>query len=239
MGADGIWSATRKLLDPVAPRPEYTGLVTSSGRSAGPGLPDVEPGTFNMILARAGAFLYLPAPDGSIWWSAQIAAPQPPDQASIGPAELADHFAGTRQAVAVLAATRDLHGGTLNHVLAEVSHRHDDRTVLIGDAAHPVGAGQGAAMAIEDAVVLAREVHRAATIPAALESFDTQRGQRLGKLARMATANRDAKTAGPVATRLRNLVMPLTFPQFYPRATGWLYSYDVGTLPVAIATGPR
>jgi salicylate hydroxylase len=47
-----------------------------------------------------------------------------------------------------------------------VTRRHD-RTVLVGDAARPVGAGQGASMAIENAVALARQLAAAETVPAA------------------------------------------------------------------------
>jgi hypothetical protein len=54
-------------------------------------------------------------------------------------------------------------------------------------------------------------------------------------MARMATRNRDAKTAGPFSRRMRDLVMPYAFPRFYPRATGWLYDYEVGELPAPAA----
>ena len=37
--------------------------------------------------------------------------------------------------------------------------------------------------------------------------------------------------AGPLAARLRDLVMPFTFTRFYEKATGWLYDYDPGQLP--------
>jgi len=228
VGADGIWSATRRTLDPAAPEPAYAGLYTVSGVSYDL---KMEPGAFNMIFARRGAFIYLPAPDGTVWWSAQIAAPQQPDLAAIGLADLAALFGTEKQAVSVLRAARDVSGATLNHVLAPVATRHDDRTVLIGDAAHPVGAGQGAAMAIEDAVALAQQLDHAATIPAALGSFDEIRRARTDKMVKSASANRDAKTAGPIAARVRNLVMPLFFSRFYEKATGWLYDYDLGTLP--------
>jgi salicylate hydroxylase len=47
----------------------------------------------------------------------------------------------------------------------------------------------------------------------------------------MEAANRDAKTAGPITARMREMIMPLVFDRFYERATGWLYDYDPGTLP--------
>ncbi len=228
VGADGIWSTTRRALDPSAPEPRYAGMVTASGFARGLAL---EPGSFNMIFGRAGAFLYLPAPDGTVWWSAQVAAAQPPDAADL--ALLADLFGGEPRASEIIRATRDAPTVTINHVLAAVSRQHDDRTVLVGDAAHPVGAGQGASMAIEDAVVLARELHRSGHVPSALASFVDLRRARLGKLARTASRNRDAKTAGPLAARIRDLVMPVTFNRFYEKATGWLYDYDPGRLPTA------
>ena len=48
-------------------------------------------------------------------------------------------------------------------------------------------------------------------------------------MAKIAAANRDAKTAGPVAVQLRNLLMPFFFNRFYERATGWLYDYQPGS----------
>jgi 2-polyprenyl-6-methoxyphenol hydroxylase-like FAD-dependent oxidoreductase len=86
-------------------------------------------------------------------------------------------------------------------------------------------------MAIEDAVVLARELAATDGIPAGLAAFDRQRHPRSGKLAKTEAANRDAKTSGPIATWMREAIMPHVFNRFYERATSWLYEYDPGTLP--------
>ena len=64
-----------------------------------------------------------------------------------------------------------------------------------------------------------------------MAAFVESRRSRLGKLAKSAASNRDAKTAGPIAARLRDVIMPLTFNRFYERATGWLYDFDPGELP--------
>lgn len=69
-------------------------------------------------------------------------------------------------------------------------------------------------------------------IPPVLAAFDRERQPRAGKLAKMETGNRDAKTAGPIATRMREMIMPHVFNRFYEKATGWLYDFDPGTLPV-------
>jgi 2-polyprenyl-6-methoxyphenol hydroxylase-like FAD-dependent oxidoreductase len=227
VGADGLWSATRRLVDSAAPEPTYAGMYSVSGRSEGLAS---EPGAFNMIFARRGAFIHLTAPDGSVWWSAQVSAPEAPDPGAIGLDDLITTFRTEPRAVTILRAAHRVDSATLHHVLAPVPHHHDGRFILVGDAAHPVGAGQGASMAIEDAIVLAQQLQRNGSVAAALAAHEQTRRERVDKMTRSASANRDAKTAGPIAAALRNLVMPLTFSRFYERATGWLYTYDPGTL---------
>jgi salicylate hydroxylase len=233
VGADGIWSPTRRALDPAAPAPAYGGLYSVSGTSAA--VPDgLATDGFNWIFARHGVFIYLPAPDGTVWWTAQVSAAEPPDDpAAVDVPALTALFGGEAQAAAVLRAATSVRGANLGHVLKPVTRRHDGRIVLIGDAAHPVGAGQGASIALEDAVVLARHLAAAGNaIPAALAAFDAERQPRAGKLAAMETSNRDAKTAGPIGSRMREMIMPLVFNRFYENATGWLYDFDPGPLPV-------
>ena len=235
VGADGIWSATRRALDPAAPEPAYARLYSVSGISGKvpAGLPR---DGFNWIFARHGVFIFLPVPDGTVWWTAQVCAPEPPpDPAAIGVAELTALFGAEAQATAVLRSAAAVRTVNLGHVLKPLIRRHGDRIVLIGDAAHPAGAGQGASIAMENAVILARHLAVAGTgaIPGALAAFDRERQPRAGKLAKMETSNRDAKTAGPIATRMREMIMPHTFNRFYEKATGWLYDFGPGTLPAA------
>jgi salicylate hydroxylase len=170
-----------------------------------------------------------------VWWTAQVSASEPPsDAAAVGVSELAALFDGEAQAAALLRSAASVRTANLGHVLKPVTRRHGGRIVLIGDAAHPVGAGQGASIPLEDAVVLARHLAAAGTdaIPAALTAFEAERQPRAGKLAGMEARNRDAKTAGPIATRMREAIMPHTFNRFYENATGWLYDFDPGALPV-------
>lgn len=233
VGADGIWSATRRALDPAAPQQSYAGLYSVSGTSGS--VPNGLPRDgFNWIFARHGVFIFLPVPDGTVWWTAQVAAHEPPpDPAVIGPAELTRLFSTEAHAAAVLGAATAMRAPTPGHILKPVTCRHRDRTVLIGDAAHPVGAGQGASIAMEDAVILARHLAAVApeAIPQALAAFDRERQPRAGKLAKMDTSNRDAKTAGPVGARMREMIMPHVFSRFYEKATGWLYDFDPGAIP--------
>ncbi|MYV99730.1 FAD-dependent monooxygenase [Streptomyces sp. SID3343] len=198
-----------------------------------------------MTFCRAGAFVHVPVPDGTTWWSARISARSAPDPTAVTLDDVAALYRTEARPREICRAPGELHGVTLHHVLGRVPVRHDDRTVLIGDAAHPVGAGRGASMATEDAVVLAREVHRAGAVAPALAAYDRVREGRLRRMAEVASANRDAKTAGPPAGRLRDLLMPILFPRLHARATGWLYDHELGTLPTTVdglddtSGGPR
>jgi salicylate hydroxylase len=227
VGADGIWSTTRAAVDPTAPEPRYADTYTVSGTSVGVDLPI---DSFNIIFARRGAFLHVTAPDGSTWWSAQVSSPTAPDPHKVTTDELLAAFATEPQALAILHAADGPRTGTLHHALPPLTTTHRDRTVLIGDAAHPVGAGQGASMAMEDAIVLAQQLRGAPPIEDALAGFDRARRARVGKMVKAAASNRDAKTAGRFAAGMRDLVMPIVFPRVYPKATSWLYTYDPGPL---------
>jgi salicylate hydroxylase len=227
VAADGIWSTVRGLLDPAAPTPEYAGLYAVSGVSTMDG---VEPGVFHLTFARNGAFIHLGVGGREVWWSAQIAEPVAPERDGRADGHRLEHTAGLyrNEAVpaAVIAATTALQRTVLMHVVGPVPTWHSARIVLVGDAAHPVGAGQGASMAIEDAIVLAAALRTAPTVSAALQAYSAERLPRITKLLGAAEDNRGAKKAGPLKRRMQVAGMRLFVPLFYERATAWLYAYE-------------
>ncbi|WP_050777848.1 NAD(P)/FAD-dependent oxidoreductase [Micromonospora sp. ATCC 39149] len=184
-----------------------------------------------MTFARNDAFIHLAAGDGEVWWQAQIAEPVQPDRAGVSEAQWlrrTAEFYRTETPSAVIAATTRLHPTVVFHAVDPVATWHRDRIVLIGDAAHPVGAGQGASMAIEDALVLAAALRAEPTIAAALKAYDAERRPRIVKLLDAAEDNRGTKKAGPVKRRLQALIMRLFVPLFYEKATAWLYECTPG-----------
>ncbi|MFD9477047.1 MULTISPECIES: FAD-dependent oxidoreductase [Streptomyces] len=221
VAADGIWSATRPALDPAAPQVRYAGLYSVSGVSEGVHL---TPGTYHFVFGRRGAFLCVPAADGTVWWSAQVPAPEPPDPAEVTQALLAELYGKEELPLSLIRAATRVDRPMPMHRLADVPVWHDGRTVLIGDAAHPVGAGQGASMAIEDAVALARCVASVPGVEAALAEYTRLRRPRVARMTRTAATNRDSKTPGTVQRRVNDLLMPLAFRHVYARSTSWLYS---------------
>lgn len=83
---------------------------------------------------------------------------------------------------------------------------------LIGDAAHAMlpSAGQGASMAIEDAIVLARCLRDRPDIEAAFAAFEAVRKGQIEQLAAEARGNAGRKAPTNLLTRgIRDLLLPI------------------------------
>ncbi|KNY17030.1 salicylate hydroxylase [Shinella sp. SUS2] len=101
------------------------------------------------------------------------------------------------------------------------------KLVLIGDAAHAMTpfAAQGAAMAIEDAALLAYRLARTSDMAQALRQFEATRRERVASVRRRGAFNRFAYHArGPIALG-RNLVLSLRGPESLAADLDWLYGY--------------
>ncbi|MGW8377520.1 NAD(P)/FAD-dependent oxidoreductase [Streptomyces sp. ODS28] len=86
---------------------------------------------------------------------------------------------------------------------------------LLGDAAHPMltSLGQGSGMAIEDAVVLARNLRGAADIPRALRRYEDERRERTrGMVAASRAISTFEQSEGPVRKAVRD-----AYFRFLPR----------------------
>lgn len=164
---------------------------------------------------------------------AKVACPEPP---VLGPTEgdrlrhLTERYRHEPIPSAILEATVELHRLTPMHRLHPVPVHRGDRIVLLGDAAHPVGAGQGASVARRTRWCW-RGLATEQTVATAVSAYGAVRSTRIAKMAAAAADNRDAKTAGPLARRIHDLMMPVGIRLFYERATAWLYTHDCGELP--------
>jgi salicylate hydroxylase len=114
-----------------------------------------------------------------------------------------------------------------------------NRVVLLGDAAHPApsSAGQGAAMALEDALMLAaclRRSDRNGGLPAALGDYASRRRPRTSRMLVAARTNlKMFNEPDPLQMTARNgrLHGMLRLDPLGESSVGWLYSHD----PVADA----
>lgn len=158
VGADGIHSTTRRLIDPGAPEPRYAGLAVVYGYAQAAPHP-APPATYRMIQGTTAFFGYTTDPGGTTWWFARLPGPRAPGATAAEWRErAAARFDGDRNPAAeiIRATGDDVFGGNAFDVPTTARWSSDD-AVLVGDAAHAASpaAGQGASMALEDSVVLA------------------------------------------------------------------------------------
>lgn len=105
-----------------------------------------------------------------------------------------------------------------------------ERATLLGDAAHPTlpYMAQGAAMAVEDAAVLARAVQSEADAPSAIELYQRNRVDRTARIVNESSANRelfhlDTTQALREAFAKRDM---------NAERSAWLFSYDPVNVPL-------
>lgn len=183
IGADGLNSTVRSLIDAGAPQPRYTGQRVFYGYTDA-AAPPTATGMITMVRGRATNFGYTVSPEGQTFWFARQTAPALP-QAGVVPSpelrqELLDALGQDATPTAdIVAATEDILV-TNAHDLPETSAWSTERILLIGDAAHAASpaTGQGASMAFEDAVVLAKSLRDSENQAAALKLYEQLRRPR-------------------------------------------------------------
>lgn len=229
-GADGIHSRTRRLILPDAPAPAFTGLVGVGGFVPRAALPPPTPAaeaTMTFCFGKPGAFFgqaYVDQADaeGLMWWSAvERARPLDGDGRAALTLDLVRRqllsagdgwFGPVRD---VLAAATEMARPIDIYDMPSLPRWWRGRAVLVGDAAHAVTphSGQGASLALEDAIALARRLRGlpAGAAAGAFAGFERERRARAERICALGRRAGDStkRSRGPVAGRLQRLLMPL------------------------------
>jgi 2-polyprenyl-6-methoxyphenol hydroxylase-like FAD-dependent oxidoreductase len=233
VGADGLRSAVRAELLGDGP-PRYAGETLFRGVAvADHGDPAL---CRELIGDGQRAAFYALGPGRWYWW----AAVPLPEATAIPPEErgafLQRRFAGWPFGLPDLLARTPsaeiLQNDSCDRRPARTWHR--GRVVLLGDAAHPTtpNLGQGACMALEDAVVLARSIALASTAEEAFCGFERERAGRTARITRLSRLwGRVGLWRSAPAERLRNAVYRLTPAGMLEEILRRDYDYDPGTLP--------
>ena len=185
IGADGLYSLIRKLVFGDDPKPELSGQVV--WRYNVPRLPEVD--RICMFQGSRGKAGFVPlSPDLMYILLIEMPPPDSPPDKWLDEDKLAEIF---RERLAEyggpVAQVRDQYITDPKEVVYRPVESilvpppwYRNRVVLIGDAAHATSPhiGQGASMAIEDAVVLAEELTKDVSVYQAFEAFMQRRYER-------------------------------------------------------------
>jgi FAD-dependent urate hydroxylase len=240
VGADGIHSRTRRIIDPSAPGARYIPVLNIGGYARSVRVL-AEPGTFRMVFGKRAFFGYAVHPSGEIWWFANPPRADEPSGAELAAINteqwrkmLVDLFAeDDTPAVDIIRATPGKLSGWATYDLPSVPTWHRGPMVIIGDAAHATApsSGQGASMAIEDAVVLSRCLRDLPDIPQAFAAYEQLRRARVERIVAHGARTSNSKAAGPVGRVLRDLMMPLILKRVANGGSlAWMHDYHIDWL---------
>jgi len=237
VGADGIHSRTRSIIDPAAPGARYIPVLNIGGYASDVRVP-AEPGTFRMVFGNRAFFGYAVHPSGEVWWFANPPRTDEPTSAELAAISteqwkkmLVDLFAGDdTPAVEIVDSTPGRLSGWATYDLPSVPTWTRGSMIVIGDAAHATApsSGQGASMAIEDAVVLARCLRDLPEIGQAFAAYERLRRARVERIVAHGARTSNSKAAGPVARVLRDLMMPAILKRVANSGSlAWMHDYHI------------
>ncbi|MGW7246915.1 FAD-dependent oxidoreductase [Streptomyces decoyicus] len=186
IGADGLNSIIRRSIAPGA-EPVYAGQSVFYGytRSA----PAAEgTGHITMVRGSTAAFGCAVSPDGEAYWFARVAGQAVPAEELAHPVpsrwreqlvELLRH--DPTPAAGIVAASTDGIMATNATEIPLGTPWRSGRTLIVGDAAHAASpaTGQGASMALEDAVILAKSLRDTPDADSALSLYEACRRPRV------------------------------------------------------------
>ncbi|HYU00203.1 MAG TPA: FAD-dependent monooxygenase [Gemmatimonadales bacterium] len=237
IGADGIHSRTRRIIDPAAPAPRHLGLGNVGGFTR-TGAVTMTPGAYVMTFGKRAFFGYVVHPSGEIWWfanppSARRAARRVVPETLTSDqwkARLIDLFTDDAgPTVDIIRSTTELVGGTDQYDLPKVPTWYRGPMIVIGDAAHAASpsSGQGASMAIEDALVLAKCLRDLAEPTAAFQAFERLRRPRVERVVAFGARSSSNKAPGPVGRVIRDLLAPFFLKLIARQSQDWLFGYHI------------
>ncbi len=232
IGADGLHSITRDYVLGDGP-PRYAGETIFRGiAEVGLDSPEIS----REVLGAGQRAAYYDLGKGRCYWWAT--APLPPGT-TIPQTErrsyLEERFAGWPFGLPELFARTAPESVLQNDIFDRRPARtwHRGRVGLVGDAAHPTtpNLGQGACMAIEDAVVLARSIVAATDIETALTRFHAVRSRRTASIIRMSRVwGRMGLWRSAPLLSLRDALFRYIPDRWFERGATDQYGYDPGPL---------
>lgn len=237
VGADGVHSHVRTRIDPAAPVPRGGGTRTIYGYTPDPPAEPPPPDVLRIHLGRTAFFAARRdcQSGGCSWFTNIPVGAGGPGADMPGTDRLREQLTGLFAADGSPAAATVEHAERIlafdDLALPHLPRWHTDRMIVIGDALHvaPPASEQGAAMAIEDGVVLARCLRDLPEPARAFAAFERARRARVEAVVALGVGGtRRAHDRGParVLRRARERIAALTAWQRRPPTGGPTWAYD-------------
>ena len=236
IGCDGPFSKTRKITMPKVASPAYTGRIWIGVDADTLVQHNRTPNAFHMTFGKkvySGTLVF--SDKKTVWWTN---VPCPTDKLQkfkdLSSEDLTQrllelHKDDHKLISEFIKSTKNKHIRIPLYVIPHLDTWHKSRICLIGDAAHATSPfiGQGAAMAMEDAIILAKCLRDISDLNNAFEKFEKLRKERVEKIVKTSEQSGKFMTAtNPIGKLFRSILLPYLIKS-YAKRMDWIFSYKI------------
>jgi 2-polyprenyl-6-methoxyphenol hydroxylase-like FAD-dependent oxidoreductase len=242
VGADGVHSRVRACILPEFAAPRDTQMISIGGFCAAGVTPPADPddaGRLTFVVGPRYQFGYSKMGATQWGWWCHAHASSAEERAALMAMpfsalrdRMLERYAGWSAPVQDLIASTEGWLRTPIHDVPALPSWHRGRVLLLGDAAHamsPAG-GQGASLALEDAMLFGRLAADPSTpVEDTMARFELLRRRRAERMVAQGFENdrRSLKQLGPLGMWMRDRVMMPVFASFIERALHEVYAGQV------------
>ncbi len=238
VGADGVWSSVRREIDPDARPARYVGLTNFGGITRRTAIAaQLPPEAWQFVFGRRAFTGSHPTPSGDVVWFVNVPEPEIAREVRASTTDdewkraLLDLVSDDAGPMHELIANGELElAGDNTYDLGHVPIWSRGRMIVLGDAAHAPSpsSGQGASMALEDALVLAQAIRDNAGISDAFAAFEGARRGRVEAIVAAGARSSSSKVPGRIGRVFQDAIMRLVFRYAVtPKSTAWIAGHRI------------
>lgn len=238
VGCDGPFSKTRNIMLPDSPSPKYTGTIWIGNDVCDSVNYDLLPNAYHMTFGKKAYFgSVIFQNKKAIWWT-NFPCPEEKlknELKTISPEDwthklLELHKKDHKLIRELIESANDKYVKIPLYDIPHLETWHKDMVCLMGDAAHATSpyVGQGAAMALEDAVILAKCLRDISNLNQAFSTFENLRKERVEKVVKLSMQYGDLMNASnPLKKMFRDKMLSSVLNKSIVKKMDWLFSYNV------------
>lgn len=251
IGCDGVHSRARQCVEPAFPGAVYSGLINSGGYTSGMRLSSPTETCYFVFCKRAFFGYHVNPTTGYVYWWTNWPHEREPARGEFDHLtdaqirqEMLSKYTGELPIIhEIIQQADETFPYFLSYTLPQQpSIWHRGPVTLLGDAAHAISpsSGQGASMALEDAIMLAKCLRDIPNLESAFATYEHLRRERTARIYQVGlNGDRGKHMVQPFQVWLRDLMTPVMLKLFAnEKASRWVYSYKVDWNTKVEATAP-
>ena len=238
IGCDGMFSKTREIVFPKAPKPCYSGTVWVGANLDNSFQHYLSKNAFHMTLGKKAYFGSVVSIEDKITWWSNVPVSEESLQNNFQKIseeqltkKLVDLHAEDNKIIQdFIKSTKEKYTKIPIYDLFHLPTWNKGLACLIEDAAHGISPymGQGASLAMEDSIILAKCLRDIPNLHSAFGTFEKLRKNRVEKIIKLSKQNgRTLTTSNRAKQILRNFILSLILNMSTIKKQNWIFSYKI------------